>query len=134
MPQYSTEEIIQGLKEKNKEKLLWINRHHLPQITRMVTANSGTAADAKDLLQNALISLWRKAQNDQLVLYTDFSYFLNMICHRLWMRMLRDRKREQDGELRILFRIYQDLEIALNRSDELEIRNIFNSRKRRKAE
>lgn len=96
MPPYTTEEIIQGFTDKNKEILQWVNSHHLPQITRMVTANSGTAADAEDLLQNALISLWNKAQKNQLVVYTEFSYFLNMICHRQWMRMLRDRKREHN--------------------------------------
>lgn len=62
-----------------------------------------------------------------------FDDYLNKRLNRQEKQKLEETLR-QDGELRILFRIYKDLELALNRSDELEIRNIFNNRRKQKTE
>ena len=62
-----------------------------------------------------------------------FDDYLNKRLNRQEKQKLEETLR-QDGELRILFRIYKDLELALNRADELEIRNIFNNRRKQKTE
>ena len=64
---------------------------------KLVTSNSGTEYEAKDIYQEALIVLWQKAVSNNLVLTSKLSTYLYSICQNLWRKEL-DRKSRLSSE------------------------------------
>ena len=90
-------DLLQLLRSGRDHKAFVTLYGHLPKVERMVRNNSGTRADAKDIFQEALIILHRKANSDGFVLTASIGTFLFAICRNLWHEELRKRKRFVDG-------------------------------------
>lgn len=60
-------------------------------ITKMVISNKGSAEDAKDLLQDALIKIYSQAK-DGFVLTCPLEGFVYLVCKRLWINKLKKNK------------------------------------------
>jgi len=84
---------IEALLENNTFVVNRLYKEFFPKIRRMVTTNSGNADDAWDVFQNALVTIYKKAQSPDFVLTSPFYYFLYKVCWHIWMRELDRRKK-----------------------------------------
>ncbi len=65
-----------------------------PMALHYVKEHGGTADDAKDIFQEALIVFYEKAIHDQLTLTASVSTYLIAICKNLWRQELDKRTRK----------------------------------------
>ncbi|QMU29931.1 RNA polymerase sigma factor [Adhaeribacter radiodurans] len=75
------------------------------KIKRMILRNSGTEADAADVFNDALLSLYYKASNQNFELTCPLDAFLYLICKNKWINELNKKKNKHlvviidDGEI-----------------------------------
>lgn len=70
---------------------------HFPKVERLVRANSGTKADAKDVFQDALVIFHRRVRQPGFVLTSSIGTFLYAVCRNLWREELRKRNKVLTG-------------------------------------
>ena len=75
--------ILEELYKKFSDKIKW-----------MVIQNNGNEADAADILQEALISIYRRAKRDGFILTCPFEAFLYTVCKCRWLKELIKRKQK----------------------------------------
>ncbi|MDJ1469456.1 RNA polymerase sigma factor [Xanthocytophaga flava] len=69
-----------------------------PMALHYVKERGGSADDAKDIFQEALIVFYEKVVHDQLVLTASISTYLMAICKNLWLQELEKRARKTSLE------------------------------------
>src|SRR4051794_20155886 len=62
------------------------------KIKSMVLQNNGTEADAADIFQDTLLSLYHKAKYQNFVLTCPLGGFLYLVCKNRWINELSKRK------------------------------------------
>ncbi len=100
MPRHPDHKYLIALKANDSRLLSELYRDCAPGIIRWVTANNGTAADAADLFQEALISLHRSAHKPDFELSCPINALIFTICRNQWINQLRRKKKE--AEVRIV--------------------------------
>jgi len=93
MPTYSTEKIIEGLRNQDNDIIRYIYKTSYPAIEHHIKENRGKKEDAKDIFQEALIIIFKKIKNEELVLTCSFSSFLYSVCKHQWYKILTKRKK-----------------------------------------
>lgn len=99
MAQHPDHVYLVALRENDSRKLEELYAVCSPGIIRWVTANNGTLADARDLLQEALLSLHGSAYKADFVLTCPINALVFTICRNQWVNQLRRKKKE--AEVRI---------------------------------
>ena len=66
-------EILAKLQKGDESALEYLYQKYYRMMIKMVTSNSGTEYEAKDIYQEALIVLWQKAVSGKLVLTSKIS-------------------------------------------------------------
>lgn len=94
MAQHPDHRYLIALRENDSRLLEELYRDCSPRITKWVTNNNGTFADARDLFQEALISLHRSAHKPGFELTCPISALLFTICRNQWINQLRRKKKE----------------------------------------
>lgn len=89
----SSEEILQGLKSRDRHVIKYIYRGNYSSIQKMVQRNSGKDIDAKDIFQDAMLIIYNKVIQDNLQLSSSFDTYLYAVCKNLWFQRLKKRKR-----------------------------------------
>jgi RNA polymerase sigma factor (sigma-70 family) len=64
-------------------------------VRAFVTRNSGSADEADDVLQDALVILWQRVRANRFELRAQPGTFLYATARNLWLRRLAQRKRER---------------------------------------
>ena len=62
-----------------------------PKITRMIQYNNGDASDAADVMQEALLDIYRMSADGRFVLTCPFEAFLVTVCKRKWLNVLKKK-------------------------------------------
>ena len=86
-------EIIECLRNNSYQKALNGLYYVLPSVKKYITANSGTTDDAKDIFQDALVILYKKAQTENFTLSVPLKTYLQAIVKNLWLQELRRRNK-----------------------------------------
>ncbi len=73
--------VLHELYQKYSGKIKWL-----------VLKNSGTASDAADIFQEALLSIYNKAKTQAFILTCPLDAFLYLVCKNKWMNELSKRK------------------------------------------
>ena len=68
--------IIEGIKQHNDVVYNFIYKVYYPVVENFICQNSGSADDAKDIFQNALIVLHNKADEGKLEIFSSFKTYL----------------------------------------------------------
>jgi RNA polymerase sigma factor (sigma-70 family) len=71
-----------------------IYQKYAPRITHYIMANGGSEDDAADILQEALIDIYKQAQQKKLQLTCPFEPFLLLVCKRKCLNILKKRGRQ----------------------------------------
>jgi RNA polymerase sigma factor (sigma-70 family) len=82
---------IEGIRKGDKKVLDEIYKKFYPRTQYMVTRNSGTEEDARDLFQEALMAVYDRINGRPMELTCQFGTFLYSICRNLWLKQLRKR-------------------------------------------
>ena len=90
-------DILARMKTGDESALEYLYQKYYRMMIKLVTSNSGTEYEAKDIYQEALIVLWQKAVSGNLVLTSKLSTYLYSICQNLWRKEL-DRKSRLSSE------------------------------------
>lgn len=95
---------IEALRQNDPRGIREIYQRYSTQALRWVTQRQGTAADAKDIFQEAVIALYEKALDPSFVLTCPLGAILHVLYSRKWIDRLRGKNREaevrKEGELR----------------------------------
>lgn len=96
MPRHADHHYIIALRDNDSRRLEELYRDCAPRITKWVTNNSGTVADARDLFQEALIALHKNAHQPDFELTCPISALLFTICRNRWINQLRRKKKDTE--------------------------------------
>jgi RNA polymerase sigma factor (sigma-70 family) len=99
MAKHPDHSYLVALRENDSRKLEELYANCSPGIIRWVMANNGTEADARDLFQEALISLHGSAHKTGFELTCPINSLVFTICRNKWISQLRRKKKE--AEVRI---------------------------------
>ncbi len=87
---------IEALLRNDSSVLKEIYRLFSPKIKAYILSNSGTEAEAKDIFQEALISIYRKASTENFQLTCPFEAYLFMVCRGKWLNFLNSSKKKKE--------------------------------------
>lgn len=96
MPQHPDHRYLKALRDNDSRMLEELYRDCAPKISKWVTRNNGTVADARDLFQEALITLHKSAHKPDFQLTCPISALLFTICRNQWINQLRRKKKETE--------------------------------------
>ena len=86
-------EIIEYLRNDKYQKATNGLYNVLPAVKKYISANSGTADDAKDIFQDALVVLYKKVQSQSFALTVPLKTYLLAITKNIWLQELRRRNK-----------------------------------------
>lgn len=88
---HADQRFITYLQQNDHRGIGELYRLFAPKIERMIMHNGGDAADAADIMQEALIDIFRLSADDRFILTCPFEAFLVMVCKRKWLNALKKR-------------------------------------------
>lgn len=94
--QHADQFYIDGLIKGDTTILTKIYEKYSSAIFKFVQQNSGTIDDAKDVIQESLIVIYKKVKHTDFELTSNFFTFFYAICRNIWFKMLRKRKHKMD--------------------------------------
>ena len=92
-PENNESLILKGLASSDKKAVETIYRDNYNMIQSLVINNSGSADDAKDIFQEAMIVLYEKARSGNFELNCQIKTFIYSVCRRLWLKRLQQQNR-----------------------------------------
>lgn len=96
---HKDQRFVDGLAQNDNRIIAEIYSSYSKQIIQFVQKNSGSESDAKDVFQEALITIYTKAKKGDLVLTCPFGAFLYSVCRNKWWNRLK--KNKSTAEVRI---------------------------------
>jgi len=86
------QQYVQALIDGDSRIIGKIYARHASKIKAWIEQNEGNAADAKDVMQDALIAITRQARKPGWKLTCPFGAFLFLVCKGKWFNELKRRK------------------------------------------
>lgn len=80
--------LLQGLAKNDKRAIETIYKDNYNIVQALVVNNNGTAEDAKDVFQEAMIVLYEKVQSGSFELNCQIRTFIYSVSRRLWLKRL----------------------------------------------
>ncbi len=112
MKDYNDDQILKGILRHDNLILQYIYKQFYYQINLFIKKNSGNEDDANDIFQEAIIIIYRKIKENDLVFkMSSFQGYLFSVCRFLWLKELEKRKIEQErlnDSLPFVEEIYDD--------------------------
>ncbi|MEO6582793.1 MAG: sigma-70 family RNA polymerase sigma factor [Ferruginibacter sp.] len=115
--------LLEGLAREDKESIERIYRENFKMVQSFVVNNSGSADDAADIFQEAMMVLFEKARSGTFELTAQLKTYLFSICRRLWLKKLQSLQRmytSMEGAEELVA-VEEDLETHEKRQAEFEI-------------
>lgn len=85
-------EIIKGICQGDDIVIDFLYEELLSKVFSFVRKNSGSLEDAKDLFQDAILVIYHKAKNENLILSVEFKTYFFAVCRNIWGRKLERKK------------------------------------------
>ncbi len=105
---------LEGLKTGDQEVLKRIYKLYFPKIKQFVLKNSGSAAEAEDVFQEGIMSLYRMVIKPGFELKSKLFTLLFAICRNWWFKQLRKSDRVTSDSSEILKEDQADIVEAIN--------------------
>ncbi len=90
--------LLQGLARNDKKAVETIYKENFGTVQSLIINNNGTADDAKDIFQEAMIVLYEKARSGSFELNCLIKTYVYSVSRRLWLKRLQQANR-YNGEL-----------------------------------
>jgi RNA polymerase sigma factor (sigma-70 family) len=91
MSAHQDQQYIDALLENDTSLINELYHKYAGKIKAMVLKNSGTEADAADIFQEALVSLYQRANREPFVLTCPLDAYLYLICKNKWINELNKK-------------------------------------------
>ena len=121
--EHNEKALLQGLARNDKRAVETIYRENYNIIQSLVISNNGSADDAKDVFQEAMIVLYEKARSGTFELNCQIRTYVYSVCRRLWLKRLAQTNRythELNG-LESTVSVEEDIEEHNRRDGEFEM-------------
>jgi RNA polymerase sigma factor (sigma-70 family) len=94
---YSDEQILKGILRHDNLILQYIYKQYYYNINYFIRKNQGSEDDASDIFQEAIIIIYRKIkENDLIFEKSSFKGYLFSVCRFLWLKQLEKRRVEKE--------------------------------------
>jgi RNA polymerase sigma factor (sigma-70 family) len=97
MIDYSNLDLLNGILRNDTVVLQYIYKNFYSKINFFIKKNSGDDDDANDIFQEAIIIIYRKLKNNELLLDCTFETYIYSICRLLWLKHLEKIKIEKEN-------------------------------------
>ena len=87
--EYNEQALLKGLAQNDSRAVEALYKSHFSMIQHFVTNNNGSFDDARDIFQEAMITLYEKVQLDNFALTCQIKTYLFSICKNLWLKRLQ---------------------------------------------
>jgi RNA polymerase sigma factor (sigma-70 family) len=94
----SEQDLLNGLAVSDNRCIELIYRQHYPLIQALVVNNSGSADDARDIFQEALLVLYEKVKAGGFELQCQIKTYLFSVARRLWLKKLQQNNKSGSVE------------------------------------
>lgn len=85
--------LLQGLARSDKKAVETIYRDNYNIIQSLIINNNGSADEAKDIFQEAMIVLYEKVRSGSFELNCQIRTYIYSVCRRLWLKRLQQLNR-----------------------------------------
>jgi RNA polymerase sigma factor (sigma-70 family) len=85
--------LLEGLAKDDRQAVQTIYKQHYNMVQSLVINNNGTADDARDIFQEAMIVLYEKAKSGQFELTSQLKTYIYSVCRRLWLKRLQQQQK-----------------------------------------
>jgi RNA polymerase sigma factor (sigma-70 family) len=85
--------LLEGLAANNKKIIETIYKDNFNMIQSLIINNNGSADDAKDVFQEAMIVLYEKARSGAFELNCQIKTYIYSVSRRLWLKRLQQLNR-----------------------------------------
>ncbi len=89
--------LLKGLAANENQAIETIYKDNYNTIQAFILNNSGSADDARDIFQEAMIVLYEKAQSGEFELSSQLKTYIYSVCRRLWLKRLNQMQRYSNG-------------------------------------
>jgi RNA polymerase sigma factor (sigma-70 family) len=100
--QIQDQQYLEGIRNSDSAILNRIYSEFFPRIAHAIRQNSGGEDDARDVFQDTLVVLFKKASDPDFSLNSSFFTYLYAVSRNLWLKRLRKKDRDWvtiDGEV-----------------------------------
>ncbi len=114
--------LLLGLARSDKKAVETIYKENFNMIQSLVINNNGSADDAKDIFQEAMIVLYEKARSGHFELNCQIKTYVYSVCRRLWLKRLQQGNRYLEvGDIEAAVSVDDDVEDHLKKNTEFEM-------------
>lgn len=99
--------IVEGIRKQDKQILKDLYASYFSTIKRFIIDNNGSEQDAKDVFQEAIIIIYRKAKEGNLTISSSFKSYIYGVCRFIWIKQLA--KYKEDSEQRGVYLEYEEI-------------------------
>jgi RNA polymerase sigma factor (sigma-70 family) len=85
--------LLEGLAVNDRQAIETIYARHYSMVQSLVINNNGTADDAKDIFQEAMIVLYEKSRSGTFELHCQLKTYIYSVCRRLWLKKLQQQQK-----------------------------------------
>jgi len=85
--------LLQGLAHNDRQAIETLYRQHYKMVQSLIINNQGTADDARDIFQEAMIVLYEKVKSGSFELNCQIKTYVYSVCRRLWLKRLQQLQR-----------------------------------------
>lgn len=113
--------LLNGLAKNDRQAIETIYKQHFGMVQSLIINNNGTADDARDIFQEAMIVLYEKSKSGSFELTSQLKTYLYSVCRRLWLKRLQQQQKfvpDLNG-VEETVPVEDDLELHEQRSGEL---------------
>ena len=116
-------QLLKGLALSDKHSIETIYRENYSMIQYFVINNNGSADDARDIFQEAMVVLYEKSKDTTFSLNCQIKTYVYSICRRLWLKRLQQLNRftSQVESLEETIPVEEDIELEEKRNADFVI-------------
>lgn len=85
--------LLQGLAANDRRAIEMIYKDNYNMVQALIINNNGSADDAKDIFQEAMIVLYEKVRSGTFELNCQIKTYIYAVCKRLWLKRLQQSSR-----------------------------------------
>lgn len=108
---HADQRLIEGIAKGDYKILEEIYSKYSTAILKMVREKNGTPDDAKDVMQEGLIIIYKKSRDADFTLTSSFFTFFYSVCRNIWWRMLQKNSKKQLDSIDDNLHIDSDVDI-----------------------
>jgi len=122
-PEINEQLLLKGLADNDTKAVEAIYKENFSMIQAFILNNNGSYDDARDIFQEAMITLYEKAKSESFVLTCQLKTYIYSVCRRLWLKRLQQMGRYvlQSETLEESVFVEDDIELHDKRNAEFAI-------------